>query len=122
MSNTTVHNTNVDMIRNNVFDLINELENTNYVYTKTPYDPVFESLKNKYNYLHKTSKTLFVFITQETNKKNFSKEIFYRKIDEILNLVLKIQKSELTQNEASEKVGVMLANEYIPANLLKKEE
>jgi Asp-tRNA(Asn)/Glu-tRNA(Gln) amidotransferase B subunit len=118
-TNSDIHKTNVEKIKQDIAELIKELKETDYIYTKTPGDTMFESLQNKYNYLYKTSKTLFAFIVQEANKTNFSKENFDKKINEILNLILKIQKSELTQNEASEKVGVMLANEYIPAHLLK---
>ena len=117
-TNSVIHKTNVDKIKQDIFELIQELKETNYIYTKMTGDTIFESLKNKYNYLYKTSKTLFTFIVQETNNTNFIKEHFDRKINEIFNLILKIQKDEITQNEASEKVGVMLANEYIPSHLL----
>ncbi len=63
--------------------------------------------KRKYSVLYKTSKGLFDMIL---HSKNFDEQ----KLDKMLELVLKIQSGEMSQNKASEEIGYSLAHEYIP--------
>jgi hypothetical protein len=117
-----IHLTKVNEIKKEIKDLIDELKQTNYTYipkrhSNDPEDSTFIQLQNKYTFLSKTSKTLFLYIVRETNSQTFNKEAFDSKINELLRLITRIQNSEITQDDASKKVGVMLADEYIPKNL-----
>jgi Asp-tRNA(Asn)/Glu-tRNA(Gln) amidotransferase B subunit len=120
--NSTIHNTNVEEIKKEISELIKELQQNQYIQVKKQHhedkdDPMFTYLKKKYSNISTTSKSLFMLILSETNKPNFHKESFDKKINEILLLISRIQKSEITQDDASKQVGEMLANEFIPSNL-----
>lgn len=117
-----IKNVNVDLIKIEINNLFNEIYSLNYILIKKnnaddPDDITCIRLKNKYKCLFNTSKTLFNYILSEINKDNFNKNIFDKKINSMLSMISKIQKSEITQDDASKKVGIMLADEYIPSNL-----
>lgn len=121
MSNT-IHNTKVTFIKNEVFDLIKELSLMRYVHkpkrNHNDQDDVnVVYLKNKYKNLSSTSPTLFNLILSEATKNSFDKTAFNNKINEMLDLITNIQSSKISQDDASEKVGVMLANEFIPRHI-----
>lgn len=101
----SINNTNVDQIKTQVTELILDCINTTL-------DVKF--LETKYVYLYTVSKTLFEFIIRETKSKNFNKSRFDNNLDFMLNYILKIQNNELTQNDASESVGELVAKQYIP--------
>jgi hypothetical protein len=103
MSNN-IHDTKVDKIKTQVYGLITDIQAGNDI----------EELKNKYNYLYSTSKTLFTFVSNEIKKSFFNKQQFDRNLDQMLNHIMKIQKDELSQNEASENIGKLLAKQFIP--------
>jgi hypothetical protein len=103
MSNN-IHDTKVDKIKTQVYGLLNDIQNGNDT----------EQLEEKYNYLYSTSKTLFTFVSKEIKKPSFNKQQFDKNLDQMLNHILKIQKDELSQNEASENIGKLLAKQFIP--------
>lgn len=103
-----IHLTKVDDIRHNVSDFVRVMQDDmNNLHDINYYENMFPTL-------HKTSKTLFNFIFKECRKKNFDRNSFQNKLEQMLVLIEKIQKSEISQNNASEKVGEFLAKEYIP--------
>lgn len=103
MSNN-INDTKVNKIREQVKNLLEDLNNGDNK----------ELLEQKYEYLYSTSKTLFEFIIRETAKKNFNKSQFDTNLDFMLNHILKIQNKELSQNDASENVGKLVAKQFIP--------
>jgi hypothetical protein len=104
MSNN-IHNTKVDTIKTQLYSLINDIKNG---------EEDTEQLEIKYNYLYSTSKTLFNFVCKEVKKSVFDKKQFDTNIEQMLNHILKIQKSEISQNDASENIGKLLAKQFIP--------
>lgn len=123
----SIHNTNVTQIKKEIIELIEELHQNKYIYSKKQHHedqdhPMFTYLKNKYRTVSSTSNTLFMLILKEANQTHFQRESFDLKVNEILNLISKIQKSETTQDDASKQVGVMLANEFIPTTLREREQ
>jgi hypothetical protein len=103
MSNN-INDTKVNKIKTQVYGLLNDIQNGNHI----------EQLEEKYNYLYSTSKTLFTFVSKETIKPSFNKQQFDKNLDQMLNHILKIQKDELSQNEASGNIGKLLAKQFIP--------
>lgn len=102
-----INDTNVSKIRLECFDLLSDiLYNREY--------------RDKYQYLQNTSPVLYNFILKETSLDTFNQTVFEHNLDSMLILIYKIQKKELTQDEASRKVGSELADRYIPAELLEK--
>ncbi len=97
MSN--IHKTNVNKIKQEVHDLLNDIKT----------DPQ-EDYSRKYKHLYNTSKTLYNFIVKEHNTGKFNQTM----LDQMLNRILKIQTNEISQNEASEEIGMSLAKIYIP--------
>lgn len=99
-----IMNTQVDKIKQEVSQLINDCnDNVNT-----------QVLQKKYSYLYMTSRTLFEFIIREIRKDNFNKVHFDKNLKFMLNCIEKIQNKELTQNDASENVGELVAKQYIP--------
>lgn len=114
MSNN-IHDTNVDLIRKQVNDLIEEsrhiLKNGEQI---SDYENQFSFT---YKYLINTSKTLYKYICnqmQNYNNKQFDEDAFKQKLDMMLNAILNIQKSNITQYDASVMIGEKLASDYIP--------
>lgn len=101
-----IYDTDIQKIKTQVYDLINDLDNGNDIF-------------GKYDYLEKTSKTLYEYITKGT----CNKTVLKNNLEMMLNNIQKIQRSnniERSQHEASIEVGEKLAAQYIPQ--LKKEE
>ena len=113
----SIHNTKTDIIRKEIDNLIQELR-----YTVPTADQGIEYLQNKYNYLYSTSESLFKMIVRESLKPDFDLIIFKQKVSIMLNYILKIQRETITQEAASEKVGVLLGKEYIPKDLYKQDD
>lgn len=114
MSNN-IHDTNVDLIRKQVNDLIEEssriLKNGEQI---SDYENQFAF---NYKYLISTSNTLYKYICNQMknyNNKRFDQEAFRQKLDMMLNAILNIQKSNITQHDASIMIGEKLASDYIP--------
>lgn len=104
MSNN-IHDTKVDKIKTQVYNLMNDINNG---------ENNTETLEANYNYLFTTSKTLFNLVCKEAKNPNFNKQQFDKNLDQMLKHILKIQNDELTQNEASENIGKLLAKQFIP--------
>jgi len=104
--NSNIHNTNVDKIKLQVNNLINDINSHPNLSS--------EELENKYHYLFTTSKTLFNLIIAKTKKSNFDKQAFDKNLSYMLSNITKIQQNEITQDNASENVGKLLAKQYIP--------
>lgn len=104
MSNN-IHDTKVDKIKTQVYNLMSDVKNG---------EKDTALLEDKYNYLYTTSKTLFNLVCKEAKKESFNKEQFDKNLDQMLKHILKIQQNELTQNEASENIGKLLAKQFIP--------
>lgn len=69
-------------------------------------------LIDKYNYLYTISKSLFDFIIR--NRNDFDQELFNYNLNKMLDCIINIQNLSLTQNDASEFIGDMLAKQFIP--------
>ena len=102
MSNV-IHNTNVQKIRDEITQL-SDILSIGIIKSESV-------LQNKFSYLFNTSPTLFKFIIKN-HKQN--KEQFNKNIDIMLNLIFKIQTSEMTQHDASAVVGQFIGEQYIP--------
>jgi hypothetical protein len=113
-----VLDTKVDLIKKQAYYLIEEL------LTTQPSSPNQGKsyLENKYNYLFKISPGLFNLIITEALSTNFNLKKFQSKLDIMLCYIKDIQESKITQHTASEKVGIVIADEYIPKDLYKKED
>lgn len=103
---SNIHDTKIHKIKSEVNNLIKELS----------HDTVISAyyLQQKYNYLYTTSKSLFDLILKECMAGDFNKDDFDKKLNKMLLLIFKVQSNELTQNQASENIGTILAKEYIP--------
>jgi len=101
MSNN-IHNTKISLIKEQVDAMI--LDNC---LSKN-------ELEKKYSELFKTSPSLFKFVFKEIKNDNFNKEEFYTNLNKMLDLINKIQKSEVTQHTASEEIGTIFAKKYFP--------
>lgn len=113
-----VLDTKVDLIKQQAYYLIEEL------LTTQPNSPSQGKsyLENKYDYLFKISPGLFNFITKESLSPNFNLNKFQSKLDIMLKYIKDIQESKISQHTASEKIGIVIADEYIPKDLYKKED
>ena len=106
-----INDTKIDTIKENVNNLIADLDD---IVNKgdSPSDYEYK-LKKKYKLLDKTSPALFNLIYKEYNTLNFDK----LRLQSILNMMLqqieKIQKSSITQHDASVSIGEHLAQTFI---------
>lgn len=93
-----IHKTNPELLKTEIKNLRDKLEKNvaDYILEKTC------------PHLFKTSPTLFKMIV-----KNYKDPNLDVKIDQMLELILKIQNKTLSQHEASEIIGTNLAKEYI---------
>ena len=99
-----------DTIRSQVAKLIRDVQ-----YTTANNVPLNDAyLKQKYNTLHLTSKTLFDLILKEFSKPGFDRLKFDNMLETMITQMEKVRTSELSQNAASENVGKILAKQYIP--------
>jgi hypothetical protein len=104
-----------DEITNFAYDLVEMIKGG-----ENPVDNKF-LLENKYSYLHKTSKTLFDFILNKYASGNVNVEVMNKTITYMLNSIVSIQNGEISKTKASEQVGSMLADEYIPEYIRDRE-
>lgn len=107
-----IHDTNVDLVRQQAFQMLNYVQS----------DPIAAALTNtqeRYNLLYKTSKTLFNMILKEATTPSFNELEFTNKLDNMLNLIKQIQTAEVSQYDASGQIGKILASEYI--DVIKKQ-
>lgn len=107
-----INDTKIDIIKANVNDLINDLDD---ILNKGHNVSDFEyKLKKKYIILEKTSPALFNLIFKEYNTLNFDKSRLRYILDMMLTQIEKIQKSKVTQHDASVAIGEHLAQTFIP--------
>lgn len=107
-----INDTKIDTIRDNVNLLINDLDD---ILNKGDFVTDFEyKLKKKYKLLEKTSPALFNLIFKEYNTSNFDKNRLKSILDIMLNQIENIQKSKVTQHDASIAIGEHLAQTFIP--------
>lgn len=107
-----IYDTDVDTIKAQINEMISEL---NEIYKIEPNVHVYENdLKKKYSQLYTTSKTLFEFIMNKFNNKLFDANYFSQTIEKMLNAISDIQKSKISQHDASVDIGYHLAKKYIP--------
>jgi hypothetical protein len=111
-TNENIHETNVTVIREEINNMINELRST-----ESRDESYYQT---KYSTLFGTSQTLFKMVLTEARKSNFDHWSFFAKLNPMLDLVLKIQNSEISQYKASENIGLLLGKEFIPSHLYKK--
>lgn len=113
MSNN-IHDTNVELIRDQVNNLIDECENLLKNGEKlSNYENHFS---NKYKHLINTSNTLYKFICTQMQQNfiNFDRDALQERLDMMLNAILNIQNSKISQYDASVMIGEKLAQDYIP--------
>ena len=113
----SIHNTKIDIIKKEIDELIYELR-----YTEPDDNQGIKYLENKYNYLFTTSESLFKMIIKDSLKPDFNLLLFKQKLNIMLNYILNIQESKMTQEIASEKIGCLLGKEYIPKDLYKTDD
>ena len=107
-----IHNTNVNEIHKQVSSLLIDLDD---IISKNEEPSDFaNSLHKRYKTLFTTSKTLFDFILKNYGNNTFDKSHFQKNLDMMLNAILNIQNSQLTQEQASISIGKSLASQYIP--------
>jgi hypothetical protein len=106
MSNN-IHDTNVELIREQVNNLIDECESIlKNGEALSNYENHFSI---KYKDLISTSNTLYTFTLQQ-DFKNYDRDAFQQR----LNVILNIQSSKISQYDASVTIGEKLARDYIP--------
>ena len=113
----SIFNTKTDIIKTQINNLIYELRNT-----EPKSDQGIEYLEEKYKYLVDTSESLFKMIIKDSLKPDFNYTLFMKKIHTMLDYILQIQESKITQDKASEKIGCLLGKEYIPKELYKNND
>jgi len=113
MSNN-IHNTKTDIIKRDISNLIYELRNSKTINV--------ENLEKKYNYLYNTSSSLFKMIVKDVKTPNFNLDLFQKKLYTMLDYILKIQESKISQDTASKEIGLLLGKEYIPKELYKEDD
>lgn len=107
-----IKDTNVDIIKQETQALLKELDDitkrgdslNDYQY----------NLEKKYKNIKNTSSKLFEFVIKEYQKPNFNKEHFLKNLNMMLDTILNIQNSKISQYDASVKIGTSLAHQYIP--------
>jgi len=113
MSNN-IHDTKINRIKLESENMIKDIQKD--------IDIDLLELEKKYEYLFKTSKSLFNFIINEHQKSSFNKEKFTEKLNQMLFLIKKIQDDEISKYDASANIGAALAKEYIPAEFLEEKK
>lgn len=113
MSNN-IHDTKINRIKLESENMIKDIQKDK--------DIDLLELEKKYEYLFKTSKTLFNFIIKEHQKSTFNKEHFTKKLNQMLFLIKKIQNDEISKYDASANIGATLAKEYIPVEFLEEKK
>ena len=102
-----INDTNVERLKKEVNELIEEL---NTITSKGDnIDDYENTLQKKYKYIVKTSESLFKLILQQRGKTSFMDNL-----NMMLNNIERIQKSQISQHDASCNVGDKLASQFIP--------
>lgn len=107
-----IQDTKVSKIKIDVDFLIEDLETL--IQNNENINDYKSSYQLKYKYLYKTSSSLYNFIFDEFCHPNFNKNIFLENLNKMLNLIVNIQESKISQHDASVLVGNELASQFIP--------
>lgn len=108
-----INDTNVDKIKLEILSLIDNLDNITKI-KSISFDEYQSTSQNQYKYLLSTSKTLWNYIFTQYKNNTFDKQQFLKNLDMMLNTILKIQQSQLSQHQASSLIGEEIALQYIP--------
>ena len=111
-----IHDTNTNTVNSQVKELLQELDEI--LQNNESIEPYTSDLKKKYHYLCSTSQTLYNYILKQYGKPNFDKVFFNKNLNMMLRSIENIQKSKVSQYDASVSIGKELASQYIP-NLKK---
>jgi hypothetical protein len=107
-----INDTNVTKLRNLVCEFIEELDEViKNGESTSDYEHIY---KKKYQYILKTSPTLFNLICEQYKSTNFNKTHLLNNLNMMLQAIEKIQGSKITQHDASTSIGEVLAKQYIP--------
>lgn len=110
------------MLKNNNLDCgrlrkeCNELLKT-LEYKTNLTDDQKEDLRIKYHYINDASKGLFDFILRNKSSSLFDKITFDKHLNLMLDKFSNVRDVKTTQDKASEEIGSVIFNKYIPANL-----
>lgn len=108
----SIQSVNVERIEKEIQEMISEIDNI--LAKQELVEDYKDTLQNKFKYLQKSSDNLFKYILLNYNTPNFSKESFDKNINMMLTLIKKMQKTNLSQHDASVIVGEELASQFIP--------
>jgi hypothetical protein len=108
-----INDTNVDKLKSEISSLINNLDIIIKSNDKSiqQYETIYQT---EYKYLFTTSKTLWNYIFTQYKSNTFDKTHFNKNLDMMLNTILKIQQSKISQQQGSTIVGEEIASQYIP--------
>lgn len=107
-----INDTNVNKLQLEIVSLINNLDNL--VKSNKSIQHYESSYEQKYNYLFTTSKTLWNYIFTQYKNNTFDKQQFQKNLDMMLSTILKIQQSQISQQQGSTIIGEEIASQYIP--------
>jgi len=107
-----IHDTNVSKITEEVNELFKDIDDL--VVRNENVSAWSDTLQKKHKYLYKTSSTLFNYILKNYKNPNFDAAFFDRTLNMMLHQISQIQRSNVSQNSASETIGTHLATTFIP--------
>jgi hypothetical protein len=106
-----IHDTNTIVIRQEITDLMKDIDNLDVNENPKDWESTF---RKKYQHLSNNSNTLFLYILSNYKKPSFNLSFFNKTIELMLTNISKIQKSNVTQYDASATIGSHLASTFIP--------
>jgi hypothetical protein len=107
-----IKDTDVIKLRGLVNDFIQDMDNViKNGESVLDYEDIY---KNKYRYILDTSATLYKLIHDQYKSSNVDKVQMLTNLNMMLVAIENIQKSQITQHDASESIGEVLASQYIP--------
>lgn len=107
-----INDTDVELIKMQMKEMFDDIDTMIENDIKPQDDEVF--LQKKHAHLYETSKSLFNYILIQYPKNSFDKKYFETTIHKMLESILEIQKSKVTQHDASVNIGTHLAKKYFP--------
>jgi hypothetical protein len=107
-----IKDTDVTLIKSDLDALLKDLDNI-VKNNESPNDHLYR-LEKKYKSIKNTSSALFNLVIKEYTNPNFNKQQFLTNINMMLNTILDIQKSKISQYDGSAKIGQAIAYQYIP--------
>lgn len=107
-----IHDTNINLLRKELNELKIDIEKL--LIEGDVIANWEETLKRRYKHLSKTSLTLFKYILANYKTEKFNELFFNRTIELMFDKINSIQRSEISQYDASGEIGTVIAEEYIP--------